>query len=414
MKSSPGRYFTQYWTKKTWESVRKDDPAHALAYVAGSQFRERGVQPGDCIYVVTNLNGQMMLAGRMRVARITNLKEARRKLGCEPWDAPDQVFGSEGTITDFDRVVPNDIVRSLRFGPEGAALVFADARLDRQTLRAVRELTPNSARLLDELLEARTPSSLLLVDSEVAVAESLDAFRRGMASHRDLVQSLVSWSTYWVYDPLSGAFGPGKFVGYRNMNFTRYAAARKDKASDASFNGTATKQAIQRAVNRPFTASSELAENLRTWLRPVLGVDLGNVNTRKWRFLQIRDVSVMTLPDEVPDNGLGFEGAVRRITVNDYERDPKARQQCIDHYGTTCVVCGVDLSDIYGDIGRGFVHVHHLKLISKADGPRQVDPVQDLRPVCPNCHAMLHRQEPPIGIDELRAVVKKNKRLDTR
>jgi 5-methylcytosine-specific restriction protein A len=51
----------------------------------------------------------------------------------------------------------------------------------------------------------------------------------------------------------------------------------------------------------------------------------------------------------------------------------------------------------------GFTHVHHLKLLSTVGSGYQVDPIEDLRPVCPNCHAVIHRREPPYSIDEVRA-----------
>ena len=31
-----------------------------------------------------------------------------------------------------------------------------------------------------------------------------------------------------------------------------------------------------------------------------------------------------------------------------------------------------------------------------------MDPIKDLRPVCPNCHAMLHRAVPALSIDDIR------------
>lgn len=105
------------------------------------------------------------------------------------------------------------------------------------------------------------------------------------------------------------------------------------------------------------------------------------------------------------------EGAARSILVNAYERNPAAGRACIAHYGTRCQVCGLDLGERYGDIGKGFIHVHHLRQLSDIGREYEVDPVRDLRPVCPNCHAMLHRQSPPLGIDELKVRLKGRKPL---
>ncbi len=105
-------------------------------------------------------------------------------------------------------------------------------------------------------------------------------------------------------------------------------------------------------------------------------------------------------PDEVGEQGQFTEGAAKRITVNAYERNPDARKACIAHYGTVCVVCGFDFAQKYGEVGEGFTHVHHLRDLATMGEKFEVDPVKDLRPVCPNCHAMLHRTTPAMGIEK--------------
>lgn len=94
------------------------------------------------------------------------------------------------------------------------------------------------------------------------------------------------------------------------------------------------------------------------------------------------------------------------VTLTQYERDTGARKECLDHYGYECSVCNFDFESFYGPIGKGFIHVHHLIPISKLDEDYEIDPVQDLRPVCPNCHAMLHQEDPPVTIEELRRMIK--------
>jgi 5-methylcytosine-specific restriction enzyme A len=89
------------------------------------------------------------------------------------------------------------------------------------------------------------------------------------------------------------------------------------------------------------------------------------------------------------------EGAVTRIEVNRYERDPRARQACLDHWGYLCAVCQFSFADRYGSLGREYIHVHHTVELAHAPADYEVDPVADLRPVCPNCHAMLHRDPGP-------------------
>jgi len=60
-----------------------------------------------------------------------------------------------------------------------------------------------------------------------------------------------------------------------------------------------------------------------------------------------------------------IEGAKRTITVNAYERNPQARKKCVNIHGCKCVVCGFDFEETYGEIGKGYIHVHHLTPISE-------------------------------------------------
>src|SRR5690606_12073277 len=112
-------------------------------------------------------------------------------------------------------------------------------------------------------------------------------------------------------------------------------------------------------------------------------------------------------PEVVGDHGPPLmEGTMSRIVVNAYERNPVARRRCIEHHGSSCTVCGFDFGAFYGPIAAGVIHVHHLRPVSSEPGEsRVVDPIEDLRPVCPNCHVVLHRREPPLSIDGARAVV---------
>ncbi len=111
-------------------------------------------------------------------------------------------------------------------------------------------------------------------------------------------------------------------------------------------------------------------------------------------------------PAEELEPGDYVEGAVRTVTVNRYERNPTARQAAIEHHGAMCAVCGFNFGDVYGQTGEGFIHVHHRVELSALDGEYVVDPQQDLVPVCPNCHAMIHRRSPAFSVDELRSLLR--------
>jgi len=109
-----------------------------------------------------------------------------------------------------------------------------------------------------------------------------------------------------------------------------------------------------------------------------------------------------SFPDEVRADAPLIEGAVTSVSVNNYERNPRARAACIAHYGHRCSVCDLAFEELYGPIGRDFIHVHHVVEISSIRKEYVVDPVRDLRPVCANCHAMLHRSSPAMRIEDLK------------
>ncbi|MEH6393338.1 HNH endonuclease [Pseudoalteromonas sp.] len=111
--------------------------------------------------------------------------------------------------------------------------------------------------------------------------------------------------------------------------------------------------------------------------------------------------------DEIPkiDDTQIIEGQELSYQLTKYERSSKARQQCIEHHGVKCKVCDLNFESLYGDIGRGFIHVHHIVPVSRQKDEYQIDPINDLIPVCPNCHSMLHRRDPPHSIEELRAIL---------
>jgi 5-methylcytosine-specific restriction enzyme A len=110
-------------------------------------------------------------------------------------------------------------------------------------------------------------------------------------------------------------------------------------------------------------------------------------------------------PDEIEPDKEYVEGARTQITVKGFERDLQARKACVKKYGFSCAVCAFDFEERYGQVGKAFIHVHHLKPLALTDGEYRLDPVADLRPVCPNCHAMLHRGKTLLSIEELRAML---------
>ena len=130
------------------------------------------------------------------------------------------------------------------------------------------------------------------------------------------------------------------------------------------------------------------------------------LSTRKLRKRE-SDAPSFSLPDELSADEQIREGARTTISVNRYERNSAARKICLAKWGTRCSVCEIDMGHRYGELGKGFVHVHHLRPIALRNGEYQLNPIEDLRPVCPNCHAIIHRRSPPLEISEVKSLIEK-------
>ena len=110
----------------------------------------------------------------------------------------------------------------------------------------------------------------------------------------------------------------------------------------------------------------------------------------EWRFdrahLNITDDPSL---EEISESHDYVEGATYTFEANACERNAEARLRCIEHWGLNCCICGFNFEAAYGSLARGLIHVHHLEPLSENRTEHKVDPVADLRPICPNCHAVI-------------------------
>lgn len=114
-------------------------------------------------------------------------------------------------------------------------------------------------------------------------------------------------------------------------------------------------------------------------------------------------------PDEANLENASFpEGAKQTVLVNRYERNPEARAKCIEFHKARCKVCEMSFEETYGFFAKDFIHVHHIMPLHQISESYDVNPETDLIPVCPNCHAMLHRQENgiPMTVERLKLLFK--------
>lgn len=151
----------------------------------------------------------------------------------------------------------------------------------------------------------------------------------------------------------------------------------------------------------------------QTWTPQASGISIkpelqDELEATWFDFLTTRNIR--TNPFIVTADQIGFtysEGTPSQVTVTKYERNPFARKVCLEHYGFTCSVCDFNFEKFYGEIGKKYIHVHHLNQISDIGKTYKIDPINDLRPICPNCHSMIHRNKAPLSIEQLRSNLRK-------
>lgn len=240
------------------------------------------------------------------------------------------------------------------------------------------------------------PQDLLLL-------KTLYSFPGHQAAASDLGQKLYPDKNYK---------GRGGFAAPVNTQVARHAKTIAQSGIIANLRFSIRENGKARYWDFFFKGREE--KNLFIWqLKPDLAAALETL------FPNLAADAAGVLPEEWPDAWIDawpahfVEGAVQQIKINRYERDPKARQACIDYWRAECAVCGLRFADYYGAIGEGFIHVHHITPLSEISAEYRVNPQEDLRPVCPNCHAMLHRKTPPFSIEELRQIMAQTQNKDT-
>ncbi|HRN34562.1 MAG TPA: HNH endonuclease [Saprospiraceae bacterium] len=101
-----------------------------------------------------------------------------------------------------------------------------------------------------------------------------------------------------------------------------------------------------------------------------------------------------------------MEGKSKEVIQTRYERNPQARKICLKHFGYSCKICGFNFEQTFGEIGKGFIHVHHINAIADIGKEYEINPKEDLIPLCPNCHAMIHAKRPAFSVDEIKEIIK--------
>ncbi|WP_053284797.1 HNH endonuclease [Clostridium botulinum] len=155
-------------------------------------------------------------------------------------------------------------------------------------------------------------------------------------------------------------------------------------------------------------------------LRPEFKIAIDELIQENKISLKNKDAKeVITIPEEITEEQSQKlkEGAKYRITVNAYERNPKAKKQCIEYYKklnngkVVCQICGFDFGNFYGEEAEGRIHVHHLKPLHEIGEQYKINVINDLIPICPNCHLVIHSKEPAYKPTDIKRMIK-NRNLE--
>ncbi len=112
-----------------------------------------------------------------------------------------------------------------------------------------------------------------------------------------------------------------------------------------------------------------------------------------------QDLHIVTIKERY------IEGRLVDVVMQRRERSEAARSACLAFYGFTCYVCQVSLKQRYSGLPVEVIHVHHEEPLSQMQEEREFDPVATMKPVCPNCHCVIHSRTPPYSIEEVRGML---------
>lgn len=168
-------------------------------------------------------------------------------------------------------------------------------------------------------------------------------------------------------------------------------------------------------LDRIWLDESEKCLRCKDWDKLLLAVNPNHqvkLKTHKIKPLNIKKTVIE--PDN--DDRLYNEGRERlKMHIRlEKERNPyvikDAKAAFLKRHGRLyCQICGFDFKEVYGDIGKNFAEGHHRKMIADMDKEGEAITIDDIAIVCSNCHAMLHRCDPPITVEELRDIVENNR-----
>jgi 5-methylcytosine-specific restriction protein A len=388
-------HYTTYW---------RDDQATAnhgepIDYAASEQFAK--LKKGDTLWIVNiqSGTGAFRLIGKLSVAAVVDEKGASQRFpGQELYESSHYACAPKGREERACAIPIDHYANQIRFEGPSPTLELRDGKVYVQQVRSLRTLTPDTADLFEDIwLDFKGPLKVPSASDYVRAFQALS--RHIKPIHRNLLST--QYASHGRQTParfLAATVCDGK-LGKTNL-FYGGLAKRLCKRLDVE--PSRRRDGSPRWWN--ILASGWEGPDGFVWkMRPEVAEALEILG-----WVQPGAMPPPPTPlegeERIPPT-LYSEGRARQLLVNAYERDPKARKACIAHYSCKCQICDFDFGQAYGTLGEGFIHVHHRVPLATIAKTYTVDPIKDMIPVCPNCHAMLHCGPEPPSVEELGAIV---------
>ena len=242
-----------------------------------------------------------------------------------------------------------------------------------------------------------------VVTTEEEIRKNLATFENylcdGSEDEQQFAYDLIRRGSCFIAYKIDGElrFSPSRYTGYLS-NTKDMHLANSDK------DGKETNAAINKVVGYTLSPNDDL-ESEYVAFASKLGITPNKKSRKYWRLnLQGVDFANNASADD------GFpEGRLVERKHKFRERNQAlvsaAKEAFLKNYATLhCEICGFDFQEKYGERGRGYIEAHHTVPVSDMV-PGQKTRLEDIALVCSNCHRMLHRSRPWLGMEQLRKLV---------
>lgn len=267
------------------------------------------------------------------------------------------------------------------------------------------------------ILKEELNTRFSLVDSLEDIKTNMKKFELDLTMQNELKKDLPRFQQ-WYYIHEGGLIAPSKFIGYKNMDGILYT----DKNAIAWTDGRDTEHRMSRWFI-PYenkNLENHIREYFGTSLRKTIKIKVlkKEINIIEEEFGKVvlskngelGKVIDLDIEAEKAEEGYGIEGSSRGYYGKRYERNARNRMLAIQEHGLNCKVCNFNFESMYGERGKDFIEIHHIKPLNTLKKAMKINPKTELIPLCSNCHRMIHRRKNEVlTIEELSKILEMNK-----